>query len=82
MFKTIQNNSPTVFLRQMNLALFIQKVGQSNETAPAPSAVRPGQSAEGQMTYEDEVRLGHPALERRCMICNVPVTLYPAGVTA
>ena len=26
------------------------------------------------MAYEDEARLGHPALERRCMICNVPVS--------
>lgn len=26
------------------------------------------------MAYEDEVRLGHPAWERRCMICNVPVS--------
>jgi hypothetical protein len=26
------------------------------------------------MAYEDEVRLGHPAPERRCMICNVPVS--------
>jgi hypothetical protein len=25
------------------------------------------------MAYEDEVRLGHPGVERRCMICNVPV---------
>jgi len=25
------------------------------------------------MAYEDEARLGHPAPERRCMICNVPV---------
>ncbi|HZM06216.1 MAG TPA: hypothetical protein VFC44_24710 [Candidatus Saccharimonadales bacterium] len=26
------------------------------------------------MAYEDEVRLGHPAPERRCMICRVPVS--------
>jgi hypothetical protein len=26
------------------------------------------------MAYEDEVRLGHPAAERRCMICGVPVS--------
>ena len=26
------------------------------------------------MAYEDEVRLGHPAPERRCMICGVPVS--------
>ena len=26
------------------------------------------------MAYEDEVRLGHPAPERRCMICHVPVS--------
>jgi hypothetical protein len=25
------------------------------------------------MAYEDETRPGHPALERRCMICGVPV---------
>jgi len=25
------------------------------------------------MAYEDEIRLGHPAPERRCMICGVPV---------
>jgi hypothetical protein len=25
------------------------------------------------MAYEDEVRLGHPAPERRCMICHAPV---------
>jgi hypothetical protein len=26
------------------------------------------------MAYEDEVRLGHPAPERRCMICGVVVS--------
>ncbi len=26
------------------------------------------------MAYEDEVRLGHPAPERRCMICHAPVS--------
>jgi hypothetical protein len=26
------------------------------------------------MAYADEVRLGHPAPERRCMICGVPVS--------
>ena len=26
------------------------------------------------MAYEDEVRLGHPASERRCMICHAPVS--------
>jgi hypothetical protein len=26
------------------------------------------------MAYEDEVRLDHPAQNRRCMICNVPVS--------
>jgi hypothetical protein len=26
------------------------------------------------MAYDDEVRLGHPAPERRCMICEVPVS--------
>jgi hypothetical protein len=26
------------------------------------------------MAYEDEVRLGHPAPERRCLICGVPVS--------
>jgi len=26
------------------------------------------------MAYEDEVRLGHPAPERRCMNCGVPVS--------
>lgn len=26
------------------------------------------------MAYEDEVRLEHPAPERRCLICNVPVS--------
>ena len=26
------------------------------------------------MAYEDEVRLGHPAPERRCMICEVPLS--------
>ena len=26
------------------------------------------------MAYEDEIRLGHPAPERRCMICNAPVS--------
>lgn len=26
------------------------------------------------MAYEDEVRLGHPASERRCMICGVVVS--------
>ena len=26
------------------------------------------------MAYEDEVRLGHPAPERRCMICGVPLS--------
>jgi len=25
------------------------------------------------MAYEDEVRLGHPAPERRCMICKEPL---------
>ena len=28
----------------------------------------------GVMAYEDEVRLGHPAPERRCMKCSVPVS--------
>jgi len=28
----------------------------------------------GVMAYEDEVRLGHPATERRCMMCGVPVS--------
>jgi len=26
------------------------------------------------MAYEDEVRLGHPASERRCMICEKPLS--------
>jgi hypothetical protein len=26
------------------------------------------------MAYEDEVRWGHPAAERRCMICEVPLS--------
>ena len=26
------------------------------------------------MAYEDEVRLGHPATERRCMICEEPLS--------
>jgi hypothetical protein len=26
------------------------------------------------MAYEDEVRLGHPPTERRCMICGVPIS--------
>ena len=26
------------------------------------------------MAYEDELRLGHEPEERRCMICNVPVS--------
>jgi len=26
------------------------------------------------MDYEDEVKLGEPARERRCMICGVPVS--------
>jgi hypothetical protein len=26
------------------------------------------------MAYEDEVRLGQPASERRCMICHAPVS--------
>ena len=26
------------------------------------------------MAYEDEIRLGHPAPERRCMICEKPVS--------
>ena len=26
------------------------------------------------MAYEDEVRLGHPPTERRCMICHAPVS--------
>jgi len=26
------------------------------------------------MAYDDEVWLGHPAPERRCMICGVPVS--------
>jgi hypothetical protein len=26
------------------------------------------------MAYDDEVRLGHPATERRCMICSVVVS--------
>ena len=26
------------------------------------------------MACDDEVRLGHPAPERRCMICGVPVS--------
>ena len=26
------------------------------------------------MAYEDEVRLGHPAAERRCMICEKPMS--------
>jgi hypothetical protein len=25
------------------------------------------------MDYEDEVKLGHPAPERRCMICKEPL---------
>jgi len=28
----------------------------------------------GVMAYEDEVRLGHPAPERRCMMCGVLVS--------
>lgn len=28
----------------------------------------------GVMAYEDEIRLGHPAPERRCLICGVPVS--------
>jgi hypothetical protein len=28
----------------------------------------------GVMAYEDEVRLGHPAPERRCMICEKPLS--------
>lgn len=26
------------------------------------------------MAYEDEVRLGHPPTERRCMICEKPMS--------
>jgi hypothetical protein len=26
------------------------------------------------MAFEDEVRLGHPAPERRCMICKAPLS--------
>jgi hypothetical protein len=26
------------------------------------------------MAYEDEVRLGHPPTERRCLICEKPVS--------
>ena len=26
------------------------------------------------MAYEDEVRLGHPAAERRCMICETTLS--------
>ena len=26
------------------------------------------------MAYEDEVRLGHPAAKRRCMICEKPLS--------
>ena len=26
------------------------------------------------MAYEDEVRLGHPPTERRCMICERPLS--------
>ena len=26
------------------------------------------------MAYEDEVRLGHPGSERRCMICEKPLS--------
>lgn len=26
------------------------------------------------MDYQAEVKLGHPAPERRCMICNAPVS--------
>ncbi len=26
------------------------------------------------LAYEDEIRLGHPAWDRRCMICGVPVS--------
>ena len=26
------------------------------------------------LAYEDEVRLGHPARERRCMICELPIS--------
>jgi hypothetical protein len=26
------------------------------------------------MAYEDEVRLGHPVTERRCMICEKPLS--------
>lgn len=27
------------------------------------------------MAYEDNVRLGHPALERHCMICERPLSI-------
>ena len=26
------------------------------------------------MAYDDEIRLGHPAPERRCMICEMPLS--------
>jgi hypothetical protein len=26
------------------------------------------------LAFADEIRLGHPAPERRCMICNAPVS--------
>jgi hypothetical protein len=63
-------------MKTMNLAKLLWRAVDESERLPLSEAEQRLYTSLhlALMAYEDEVRLGHPAPERRCMICNVPVS--------
>ena len=54
--------------------IILKAVAENDHAALAPAEARFLATVhDAALAYEDEVRLGHPAPERRCTICREPI---------
>ena len=65
-----------VQMKTTEIIKLLRHVGNEDNTMPLSDAEQRLYAALhlARMGYEDEIRLGHPAPERLCMICGVPVS--------
>jgi len=68
--------SGSIEMEPRELRKFLRQLVEQWNNRPLSEAefILFGRLAEALTAFGDEVRLGHPATERRCMICNVPVS--------
>jgi hypothetical protein len=63
-------------MKPSELAKLLRRALNESDGAPLTEAEEKFYTAlhPAVLSYEDEMRLGHPASERRCMICEMPLS--------